>query len=202
MKIALISGSHRNESQTGKVTRYIQGVLDGKDAVTGTYLLDLAHNDLPFWDESVWAGDERWKSAWEPIAKELQEADAVVVASPEWAGMVPAKLKNLFLLAGTAEFGDKPGMIVSVSGSRNGAYPVNELRTSSYKNCQLNYIPHHIIVRDVGDMLNGDEPADDGDAYIRRRIDYTCDMLIEYGKALKAVRESGVPNYKDYPFGM
>jgi hypothetical protein len=89
-----------------------------------------------------------------------------------------------------------------VSASLGGAYPVAELRTSSYKNTRLCYIPDHVIVRNVGQMLHGKQPADEHDESLRSRIAYSVRMLLEYAKALRAVREAGVIDLKTFPYGM
>jgi len=73
---------------------------------------------------------------------------------------------------------------------------------SSYKNTRLCYIPDHVIVRNVGQMLHGDEPADEHDQALRGRITYSLRVLIEYAKALRLVRESGVIDLKAFPYGM
>jgi NAD(P)H-dependent FMN reductase len=201
MHFTIISGSHRQNSESERISKYIEQVFkkDGQASVT---ILSLAGNPLPLWDESFWTGDPKWNSNWKPIAKQLKESDGFVVVSPEWSGMVPAGLKNLFLFCSTAEIGHKPALIVAVSSGMGGAYPVEELRTSSYKNTRLCYIPEHVIVRSCTTMLKGDTPASDHDASLRKRIEYSVKVLIEYGKALAQVRESGVLNYKEFPSGM
>ena len=97
----------------------------------------------------------------------VAEFDELVVMSPEWSGMVPAGLKNFFLLCGADHLAHKPGLIVGVSASLGGSYPIAELRTSSYKNTRLCYIPDHVIVRNVGQMLKADR-ADKGSGLIIR----------------------------------
>lgn len=77
-----------------------------------------------------------------------------------------------------------------------------ELRSSSYKNNRLVYIPDHVIVRNVESVLSREEPESDRDTSIRERIQYSLNMLIEYAQALIQVRESGTINHKDFPFGM
>ena len=86
--------------------------------------------------------------------------------------MVPSAVKNFFLLCSAQELGHKPGLIVSISSSRNGAYPVAELRMSSFKNNRLLYIPEHLILRDVEKMFNPGEPGLEDDIYYRQRLDY------------------------------
>ena len=201
MKIAVVAGSHRRDSESLRVAQYIQGVL-GTIGVEQTYLLSLSENPLPLWDEGLWSGDEKWKTLWSPIAKELKSSDGLIVIAPEWSGMVPAGLKNFFLLCSGELLAHKPGLIVGVSASLGGSYPVAELRTSSYKNTRLCYIPDHVIVRNVGQMLKGAQVVDEHDRLLRERINYSARMLVEYAKALKSVRDSGLIDLKRFPYGM
>jgi NAD(P)H-dependent FMN reductase len=200
MKIGIISGSHRKNSESDRIANFINSKI--KELSLETYFCSLASNPLPLWDESVWAGSQEWKSLWSPISLELKSCDGFVIVSPEWSGMVPAGLKNFFLLCGGDDLAHKPGMIVSVSSGIGGSYPVAELRTSSYKNTRLCYIPDHIIIRNCTSMLNETVATEDRDKSLRDRIDYSLKVLIEYAKALSVVRKSGCIDLKTYPHGM
>jgi len=204
MKVGIIAGSHRIESQSAKVANFVKnriGVVVGEGE---SYLLDLGKTPLPLWDESKWQNGGSVKEAFLPVSKELSGCDAFVVVSPEWSGMVPAALKNFFLLCDGGELAHKPALIIAVSSSMGGAYPVAELRMSSYKNTFINYIPDHIVIRTIEQLLNGDtaNPDISGDQYIRDRVDYSLKILHEYSKALVTVRSSGVIDRKKYPYGM
>ena len=200
MKIGIISGSHRHSSQSLRIANWIKDRLGTLG--TETYLFSLSGNPLPLWDEGVWAEEERWQKVWGPVSAELKTCDGFVVVSPEWSGMVPAGLKNFFLLCGHGELAHKPGMIVAVSSGVGGSYPVAELRESSYKNTRFCYIPDHVIVRSAEHMFVGDEPASDHDRSIRERTVYSLRVLLEYAKALRLVRDSGVLDFKTFPNGM
>lgn len=201
MKIAIISGSHRTKGESHRVARYIEKQLH-ELGVEDVYLFTLADNPLPLWDEGIWADDPKWRQVWGPIQAELRTAEGFVVVSPEWSGMVPAGLKNFFLLCGNDVLAHKAGLIVTVSASMGGSYPAAELRISSYKNTRICYIPDHVIIRNVGRMLQGDQPADEQDASVRQRLTYCLKVLIEYTKALRTVRSSGVIDLKTFPYGM
>jgi NAD(P)H-dependent FMN reductase len=202
MHIVLISGSHRQNSQSLRVTKYLAGRLAKLDGAPSTDIIELTGNPLPLWDESMWQKDSALRKQWEPYAKRLKAADGFVVVSPEWNGMVPAGLKNLFLYWSPDEVGHKPAMIATVSASRGGSYPVNELRTSSYKNSFICYIPQHLIVREVAKMFEGDTPSGKDDEYMRGRADFTLCILLEYTKAFKPMRESGAVFDAKYANGM
>lgn len=202
MQIVIIVGSHRKDSQSSRVGAYVAADLARIDPATTVDTIDLAGNPLPLWDESVWQGDSPLASLWKPYRDRMRKADGFVVISPEWAGMVPPGLKNILLFAGPKEVGHKPALIVAVSASRGGSYPVNELRTSGYKNSRLVYLPEHVLVQDVADVLVGDAPASDRDAWIRRRIEFADRLLLEYAKALAPIRSSGLTEHADFPYGM
>ncbi len=202
MNIAIIIGSHRTDSQSSRVGKYIAEDLAGIDPAVGVDTIDLAGNPLPLWDESVWQADSQLAALWKPLRDRMRKADGFVIISPEWAGMVPPGLKNLLLFAGPKEVGHKPALIVAISAARGGSYPVNELRTSGYKNSRLVYIPEHVLVQDVADVLVGEKPASDRDAWLRRRIEFADRILLEYAKALAPIRSSGLTEHADFPYGM
>jgi NAD(P)H-dependent FMN reductase len=81
MKISVIAGSHCHDSESARVARYIEKSLrsGGTDQ---TYLLSLADNPLPLWDESVWGDDPRRTTICSPIAAELNRSDGFVIRFP------------------------------------------------------------------------------------------------------------------------
>ena len=201
MKFSIISGSHRDDSQSARLSGYIEGRV--QDILTvETFKFELAGNPLPLWDESFWSDDSKWNKIWTPLKEQFQASDAFIFVVPEWHGMVPSGVKNLFLLASNAEFGHKPGLIVTVSASQNGAYPVAELRASSTKNNRLVYIPDHVILRNAEKIFHPGEPQSEEDKYLRQRTDYSLKVLKEYAGAMRQIRESGVIDYKAYGNGM
>lgn len=190
MKIGIISGSHRSPSQSEKVANFMQQRL--VESGVETWVYTLARNPLPLWEQEIWEKDEVWEARLDPLKKELTACDGFIIISPEWHGQVPAGLKNFFLLFGKAELGHKPALITAVSSGDGGAYPVAELRMSSYKNNRICYIPEHLILRKVESILN-ENPLDNdarSDAYYRERIDWVLGILQGYTEALISMRRS------------
>ena len=204
MKISIISGSHRNPSQSEKVARYIDSAIRRGQPETDTWLFTLADNPLPLWDQSVWENDDAWNERLAPLKEQLASSDGFVIVSPEWHGQVPAGLKNFFLLFNRFELGHKPALIVAVSSGIGGAYPVAELRMSSYKNNRICYIPEQIIVRNVEKVLNENDADNEQveDGYFRERIDWALDMLRGYAVALKGMRETTRIHHDKFGNGM
>lgn len=198
-KITIISGSHRKDSESKKISNVLAGKLAGIDGCQETDYLDLATVGLPFWSES-YSDDE--KAVIEDVAARLESSDGFIVVCPEWHGMVPSILKNFFLLYGGKQFAHKPALIVTVSAGIGGSYPVNELRTSSYKNSRLCYLPEHLIVRHVGTIFNNKEDDDKGtEAYISKRADACLGILLAYTDALTTAR-GVMPDMSEFPNGM
>lgn len=181
-RIALLSGSNRPQSQSLKVARFLQERLERLELCDATDLIDLASIRLPLWPEKD--QDEVWRKQ----QQLLQNATALVVVSPEWNGMACPALKNFFLYAGLAELGHKPALLVGVSAGSGGAYPIAELRASSYKNSRIMYLPEHLIVRNVDHVFNEDMPASDNDIRLRTRSDWVLRMLSSYDRALNSIR--------------
>lgn len=204
MKISIISGSHRKVSQSEKVARYIQQTLESQGICENTWLFSLAGNPLPLWDETIWEDNPDWNQRLGPISSELASSDGFVVISPEWHGQVPSGLKNFFLMWGKGELAHKPALIVTVSSGDGGAYPVAELRMSSYKNNRICYIPEQIIVRKVETVLNEDPQRNnlEADTYFRERIGYALNILKQYALALEQVRASGATDRSKFKNGM
>ena len=202
MKFFILSGSHRREAQTLKVANYVRSVLTREHAGAEVHLYSLSGNPLPLWDEATGGAPD---TLWDPISAELKAADALVIVSPEWSGMATPGVKNFLLNCTADEIGHKPGLIVTVSSSRGGSYPVAELRMSGYKNNRLNWIPEHVIIHHAEENLNAPDGTADlskEDQLQRKRLRYALNVLEEYGKALKLLRASGVVDHKTFRSGM
>jgi multimeric flavodoxin WrbA len=197
MKFFVLAGSHRADSQSLKVARYIEAVAPQEVKDAEVFLFSLSGNP----ETHGGAPDE----IWDPISRELRAADALVIVSPEWSGMATPGVKNFLLNCSTDEVAHKPGLIVTVSAGRGGSYPVAELRMSGTKNNRLAWMPEHVIVQHAEDNLNEPDGAaglTKEDALIRARLRYALRLLGEYAKALAQVRASGVVDHAKFRNGM
>lgn len=201
--IALISGSGRANSQSLKVTRYLKTRIESLAPEYEACIIDLARIQLPFWNEEIWEVDPHsWNPAWGETRSVLRRAVGLIVVSPEWGGMVPSVLKNLFLLCGPHDLAHKPGLIVGVSATDGGSYPVAELRMSSYKNTHICYIPPHLVIRHVGSVLNDAALGADQETDLRERIDATLDIFMAYVAGMAPLRTKIMHHVDKYPYGM
>lgn len=202
--LVIISGSHRKDSESGKVVKFIEQTIKDDANLNQKFhptTIDLAYEDLPFYEDRSTSTDTRFETVWDPCAVKLAAADAFIIVSPEWNGMVPAKLKNIFLLA-NKEFYYKPALIVAVSASLGGHYVAAELRMSSYKNSRICYLPDHLIIRHVADF--NQNPYDAKFTEIRERLENYLNTLSLYTNALKDISQLvlNAETTKKYPHGM
>jgi hypothetical protein len=193
--IVLLSGSNRSNSQSIKVAHYLRERLEALELCDSSELIDLASSPLPLWPE------EDTQKAWSVQQSILKKATALIVISPEWNGMACPALKNFFLYAGLSELGHKPALLVGVSAGLGGAYPITELRASSYKNSRILYLPEQLIVRNVESMLNSEYPSDENDVRIRARADWTLQILCQYDDALRTMR-TAIKHPPEFSTGM
>eukprot|EP01031_Cornospumella_fuschlensis_P049667 gene49667-60800_t len=110
LNYAIVAGSSRANSQSGKVARFIRQRLVELQLANEahTSVIDLGAQPLPLWpaeDTGPWAG----------FQQQLKAADAVIVIAPEWNGMACPAIKNFFIYASKAELAQKPGLLVGIS---------------------------------------------------------------------------------------
>jgi len=197
MKITIVSGSQREHSQSLSVARYLESL--SAEEFDECSILDLHQINLPLWNEGVWQHTEEWQQ-WTPIAGTLKSSDAVVLITPEWHGMATPALKNFLLLTTDEELAHKPVLLVSVSASINGVYPISELRMTGNKNNHACFLPDHLIFRNVEELLTSDHQC--SDQSMHERSQYTMKLLASYARALAPVHRDMVSAGKVYRYGM
>ena len=204
MNITIVSGSHRKVSQSIKIAKAIKSALKPFKECDEANIFDLANNPLPLWNEDLRKVGNPSNSLLESVSKKLAYSDAFIIISPEWHGMVPAGLKNFFLMWGKGELAHKPALIVTVSSGDGGSYPVAELRMSSYKKNRICFLPEHLIIRNVESVFNDNEIDNNSSSqeYFENRLDYCLKQLLTYGKAFKQIRKSDAVSIKKYGSGM
>ncbi|MDX1303566.1 NAD(P)H-dependent oxidoreductase [Photobacterium sp.] len=197
MNITIVSGSQRTNSQSLNVARYLESL--SLELFDKANILDLHQLNLPFWNEGVWQQTEEWLQ-WAPIAEMLKQSDAVVLITPEWHGMATPALKNFLLLTTDEELAHKPVLLVSVSASVNGVYPISELRMTGNKNNHACFLPDHLIFRNVEELLTAEHQCTD--QIMHQRNQYTMALLASYAQALAPVYRDMISAGKAFRYGM
>ena len=199
MKISIISASHRINSQSKKVSNFLLNSLSNFESQLDTFVLDLADADLPMWSPEKKEGKGIWGETWKSISSNLNNSDGFIIVVPEYGGMATPAAKNIFLLCGNGELAHKPGLIVSISSGNGGAYPISELRSSSYKNTHVMWVPENIIIRNVEEFNPGAHGPNIPE-WLDNRIDYVLKLFLTYALNMKPIRE--IVNRKDFGNGM
>ena len=170
-----------------------------KQKVVKSYCLDFSKEKIPFWSEEKKEKKGFWGERWSQISAHLKSSDGFIFVVPEYGGMAAPNAKNFFLICSEGELAHKPGLLVSISSGNGGAYPISELRTSSYKNTHIMWIPENIIIRNVEHY----NPGNNGNLipeWLDDRINYSIDLLLAYAKYMKPMRK--IINRKDFGNGM
>ena len=199
MKISIISTSHRKNSESKRISKIMKSFILEINKNIDCFILNMFEAKIPLWDSEKNENFEFWKNDFVKISSELNSSDGFIFVVPEYGGMAAPNSKNFFLVFNNGEIFHKPGLIVSISSGTGGAYPVSELRSSSYKNSHVMWIPENIIIRNVEQFLPGNHgkliPV-----WIDDRIKYACDLLINYAECLKPIQKK--INRKDFANGM
>ena len=193
MKLTIISGSTRNDSQSRRVSDYFSERL--KKFTVDAIIIDLHEKRLPLYDGT---GAGAWKTLWEEVSGVLSKSDGFIFVSPEWDGMFSVGIHNMFHYVGK-EMADKPVLTVGVSSGRGGRYPLQQMRIMGYKNKSFVVIPESLYFDHIKESLVNGALTDER---MTERTDYALRVLIEYAKALSAVRTSGVVDYAKFPSGL
>ena len=199
MKISIIAASHRTDSESKRISKFIENNIVKLKTNLEVFSLDLANTGLPLWSPDKKNGEGIWGKAWNLISKNLESSDGFILVVPEYGGMATPAAKNLFLLCGNGEFSHKPGLIVSVSSGNGGAYPIAELRSTSYKNTHIMWIPENIIIRNV-EEFNPGAHGQNIPEWLDNRIDYVLKLFLAYASNTKPIRK--IVNRKDFGNGM
>ncbi len=203
MKIVVISGSYRKNSQSHKVANWILERSKTTIAEVEVKPVDIKWLDIVLDPEEFWAGKSEAAKDMKKIYDSLEDVDGFVVVTPEWGGGVPPALRQFILMSGTS-FSHKPVLAVGVSATPvGGIRPVDELKHVS-KNTRLVIIPDSVVIPQVETVFNKLEvdPSNEHEKYTADRLDYSLKVLEQYAEALSGVRTSGVIDYKEFPFGM
>jgi len=115
MKFLLLAGSFHKSSRTQALLRFIASVLDEHETVNWPL------NELPFYCEEISA--DKPQTVLDFLAA-VEEADAIVVCSPEYNHSIPAVLKNAIDWASRPAFKsvlkDKPVTVITQANSPVG----------------------------------------------------------------------------------
>lgn len=208
MKIAIVSGSSRANSQSHKIAGWVERKLQtiGAEPV----MVDLHKIMLPLdvnLDVDDISQEPRAAEAWQLIGQMLDGVDGFVVVAPEWDGMTSPALLNFFAYTAANKskpLAHRPIQLFTVSSAQGGNYPVALLRAFGAKNNHHVYIPGYVVIRDCHKVFNSDLPEQGNgpDEYLQKRAEYGLRLLLAYSEALTNMRRVAEVDLLAYPNGM
>jgi len=200
MKITVINGSNRPEAQSYRIAKWLESELKKKEVEVN--FVDLKEVDMTFVPDEYWAGESDSAKAMKAEYEGMADSDGVLIVTPEWGGAASPVLKHFILMSEKVSFSHKPVLVFGVSATPvGGIRPIEDIK-GMFKNSRGVFVPEPIVINSAKSFLQGDERDEKREVYITKRVDYALDLLIEYSKALKQVRDSGKINHETYPHGM
>jgi NAD(P)H-dependent FMN reductase len=143
--IAAVAGSLRDESYTRvALTKALEAAREG-DATAE--LIDLRSYDLPVFDaDAREAGDAA------VLARDIRQADAVLLGTPMYHGSFGSPLKTAIDYCGFDEFENKTVGLLAVSGGRFPVTALDHLR-SVCRALDAWVLPYQAVVPRAGDAI-------------------------------------------------
>jgi len=209
MNILIVSASQRSNSKSLEVSKYVKTNILNNDKEYTSTILDLSLYPFLLDNYGIERNDEELlvKNK-DLILTELYKSDAIIFIVPEWGGMIPPALVNLFLLSanGSANglpMGHKPAFVTGISASDGGVYPISLLKGYTAKNTHITWVPLHAVIKNVDLFLDHDWSPESSNRYsqIQSRLLVGIKSLIIYAHKLKDVRKELVELSTLHPFG-
>ena len=143
-------------------------------------LFDLAQSPLPACDGATAYGDPNVQA----LGKLIEQADAILIASPVYNYDVNSAAKNAVELTGRAWTGKIVGMMLAAGGQ--GSYmSAMGLANSLMLDFRCIIVPRFIYA--TGDAFEGDGLADDD---IQQRVDTLVDDTLHLATALRQPKQN------------
>ncbi|WP_226009997.1 NADPH-dependent FMN reductase [Halomicrobium salinisoli] len=159
--VVAISGSLRDESTTQVA---LDHALDAaEDAGAETELIDLREWDLPLFDP-----DDRDRGEADELRRVVGAADAVLLGTPVYHGMVSSALKSAFDYLGKDEFEDTTVGLLATAGGGSYAPTLEHLRTG-VRTVHGWTLPHEVGIRGASSAFDDDGAFVDPDLEARVR---------------------------------
>ncbi|RMG22379.1 MAG: NADPH-dependent oxidoreductase [Bacteroidetes bacterium] len=187
MRIAIILGSVRQGRQTDQACRYLLQELRKQEAETR--LLDLADYELPIYKES-WEEQAQPQQALASFGQALAEADALILASPEYHGSYTGVLKNA-LDHYWKEFYRKPIGVMATGSGRFGGLNASTHLQQLVLSLGAFPMPFKLLVPYVNEAFDEqDQPLSEA---LIGNIQRFIEEFLWFARAIVQARQAGSP---------
>lgn len=185
MNITVICGCQRKNSKCEYLSRYMVQSLKAMRGIKPK-ILSFADNPFPFWKDPSCFDTKDWSKFWSPISEELRDSDGFSFVTPEPTANFATGVRNFFDLCHEHELDHKPCLVVSILSEYNKSLSLYEINSST----RMCIIPEQVVVKDTS-FLSCDSDGDCVyvDDYISKKMNYSLQVLVEYTRALAAVRK-------------
>ncbi|UJF34555.1 NADPH-dependent FMN reductase [Paenibacillus hexagrammi] len=125
MKIVIVAGSNRKEASSTRLAEYIKLIMESKGIQVS--FIDLYKTALPFYSPDEINGEHEGLSV---MKKAMQQADGIVLSSPEYHGSMTGVLKNALDHVGQDQIGGKAVLSVSSAGGAVGVSTLQHMQAT------------------------------------------------------------------------
>lgn len=164
MKVLGFAGSFRTKSYNKKILRV---ALEGaKESGAQIEEIDLRELDIPTYDGDV-EDKEGLPEGVKTLKKKIEEADAVLIASPEYNNSVSGVLKNVIDWVsregeeGTTPFKGKPTALITASTGRYGGLRAAVVFRTIARTIGLYLMNEEVQVANAEKVFDGDKIVDE-----------------------------------------
>ncbi|WP_127530939.1 NADPH-dependent FMN reductase [Paenibacillus kobensis] len=177
MKITIIAGSNRKDATSTRAAEYAAGRLTRQGHTV--QLFDLYKQPLPMYSPDAGADDSAVK-----LQRAMQEADAVILTTPEYHGSISGALKNALDYLGQSHFSGKAVLSISSAGGPIGVSSLQQLQ-AIVRNLHGINSPEWISIGGAQRSLFEQKPADyEHNSGITDRIHRALDVFSELASRL------------------
>lgn len=186
MRVVLISGSNVG-TRTRTVTDYIKKAFAEYDSEIDVHVIDLVEEDMVFSDGrnyTEYTGDTG------RIAREVMEADALIIGTPVFQASIPAALKNVFDILPTNALRDKVvGMFATAGSSKHYLVLAQQLQPIiTYMKAQV--VQPYVFVGGE-DLIRGEIVNHD----VIQRLDRLVEDTVVLTQTYQKIREEKEASY-------
>lgn len=180
MNVILLAGSNRRNASSTKLAEAVGRRI--REAGHKAELLDLYQMPVPLYDpDADYDGDETMVK----LYRGFLEADAIVLASPEYHGSMTGVLKNALDHLGFEHFDGRPVLALASAGGAVGVSTLTHIQ-SVVRNLHGLNCPEWISIG--GDQRSFGPDGEPSDPKVKARLERTVQYFLKMAKELRGMR--------------